>query len=437
MRKIIRKQFIIAFVLIVFGSFLGLKKIEAACGDAGTNNVYGWGWNNYIGWISLNCDQDVGTGISSTHDYGVNISGADVSGHAWSGWGDGSTGNGYWMCFGSSCISADYASFPGSGSPSSAYGSDNVNGWAKFLGWGDDGWVKLSETTPITYSMNVDRHSASSFFYVVKAFLTSPVLSTSGVGGYSWNNKIGWIRWYSVCADVDADGYGVAVAGWGISDDAICGNDCEDSAYAINPGNDEAGDDECADGLDNDCDGFIDCDDSGCPTSVTGPATRELVDNKCGEISVAWSPYAGSVVGTCEATSSSISADSYSVYRSLASDGCTCTEGESGGCTGSAGSACVLIGADIDPASIEINVGDTGYTEYCGSASTDPCFVYIDYSVIPRVEYHYWVTRTAAVDIIDPDDGSTIDTDYIESPVAAFSDPGMTICYPGAEWKEE
>lgn len=50
-------------------------------------------------------------------------------------------------------------------------------------------------------------------------------------------------------ADLDADGYNDLV-------------DCDDANAAVNPGATE----DCTDGVDNDCDGKIDADDSDCAT---------------------------------------------------------------------------------------------------------------------------------------------------------------------------
>ena len=45
----------------------------------------------------------------------------------------------------------------------------------------------------------------------------------------------------------------------------VCEGDCDDSAAAVNPGATEAGVGPCADGIDNDCDGWVDSTDDGCP----------------------------------------------------------------------------------------------------------------------------------------------------------------------------
>ena len=58
-----------------------------------------------------------------------------------------------------------------------------------------------------------------------------------------------------VLADLDGDGY-LAYP---------CGNDCDDSNSAINPGALE----DCSDGIDNDCDELIDCDDPDCEGNFT------------------------------------------------------------------------------------------------------------------------------------------------------------------------
>ena len=67
------------------------------------------------------------------------------------------------------------------------------------------------------------------------------------------------------------------------------GNDCNDNDYNVNPGRTEGfwGDATCADGKDNNCNGFTDTADSGCQsvnadliiTNVTGPTTGVLGSN--------------------------------------------------------------------------------------------------------------------------------------------------------------
>jgi len=60
------------------------------------------------------------------------------------------------------------------------------------------------------------------------------------------------------CTDVDGDSYGVGPS--------CIGPDCDDTDHAINPGATEI----CDDGMDNDCDGFVDGRDPDCPSIPVG-----------------------------------------------------------------------------------------------------------------------------------------------------------------------
>jgi len=83
------------------------------------------------------------------------------------------------------------------------------------------------------------------------------------------------------CSDVDGDGYS--------PEGSECGDvDCDDDEYDVNPGVSE----DCDDGIDNDCDGFIDGEDSDCEVpagpfcgdaSCNGGETCETCLNDCGE----------------------------------------------------------------------------------------------------------------------------------------------------------
>ena len=64
------------------------------------------------------------------------------------------------------------------------------------------------------------------------------------------------------CADADGDGY---------YDEACGGDDCDDTDPDVNPGATEGPleDPSCSDGIDNDCDGYVDLDDWGCEPAAT------------------------------------------------------------------------------------------------------------------------------------------------------------------------
>ncbi|MBU1164749.1 fibronectin type III domain-containing protein [Patescibacteria group bacterium] len=82
------------------------------------------------------------------------------------------------------------------------------------------------------------------------------------------------------CSDLDGDGYS--------PEGEECGDvDCDDAEYDVNPGVGE----DCDDGIDNDCDGFTDGDDSDCEVpngpycgdnSCNGGETCESCSNDCG-----------------------------------------------------------------------------------------------------------------------------------------------------------
>jgi hypothetical protein len=460
MKFIFSKKSLLIFTLILLG-FLGVGREVGAVDSCATHNVYGWGWNPHIGWISLNGEQLDGC-TGGYCEFAVEVvDTGDVTGYAWNGWGT----TGYWICFGESCAAVmDYTYFPGTGGLGSSYSGEvtgNINGWAKFLGWGDDGWIKLDGAD---YAMNIDRWgSAESFYYAIKAFLTAPPdYFSSDVGGYSWNNKIGWIKWYSVCADseenelgvVVGDGYGAPLAGWGLSTDLDsedrdkCGGDCIDTVAdceavaneylgvtipvgsyydvedetrilsdlvelrcnllrgEINPDGSENTNDKCSDLLDNDCDGDIDCADLDCYGSPTGPSDLDGNGDECGFIRLSWTGGLGMTGGSayCDSSEEGPDIDEFVIYRALYN-----------------GSGCSFLSSD------DFNlIGTKTYGDIVGGTTTS--YEYDDYSVIPRVEYCYKVNRRQT--IVEGELTTTTET------TADISGPFETVCYPGSEWGE-
>ena len=223
---------------------------RASSGD----NVLGWAWADPIGWISLN-DLNPGSG-GGTYGVNVDLSTGVVNGFGWS-------ENAGWVCFGSSCSHPDCtgtvpASVPTYNSltasvvpaPYSAGGSvRNLHGWAKVCNEGDLGWISLncSDLSPsacVSYGYHVPFDMSTHFFEDVTAG-GSPTNGTS----YAWNGN--------------ADGTGFGYIDF-------------HQAHVVVPA--EGSDPVCADGLDNDLDGAIDCTDSGCALAaacVTPPALTE------------------------------------------------------------------------------------------------------------------------------------------------------------------
>ena len=133
--KKIKKLKILLLVLVLL-AFPGLAA-NAACGF---HNISGYVWSGNTGWISLNCVS------GGSVDYGLDIdflSGnptEPVTGYAWSpnlGWLDFQPNGPYPA---SPFNSALFVRDPG-GTPTTTAG--RITGWAKFLSYGNDGWVLL------------------------------------------------------------------------------------------------------------------------------------------------------------------------------------------------------------------------------------------------------------------------------------------------------
>jgi len=400
----IKHKKIYLFFVAVFVLFLIGRIVWAACGDT-THNVLGWGWNSYTGWISLSCANEE---ASADINFGVNVdidTGA-VTGYAWNGWGSNS-GEGYWICFGTTCSGT-----PPAGSLSADYNSSTgqITGWAKFVGWGEDGWIKLSAD---------DLSWGTQYFGDANegTFGEDPANADSS---WAWNSKIGWIQWKPttcVCTEWTNDACGGnecspsemhqtrTCTPSGCDDESQCVNlteicdntiddDCDGCVDSVD--SDCGGiETNCEDGIDNNCDGFIDCDDSDCsedPNCVNEPPNTpenlEVTSESCGQIDLTW----GKVEG----------AESYSIYKEFTPGNCSACIGEEEGC--GEGSGCYFVD----------NVPQCGEGE-------ENCS-YSDTAVIPRVEYYYCVSSVNA-------DG--------ESGPSCTNESTQTICYPGTRWREE
>ncbi len=115
---------------------------------AATDNVMGWAWADSIGWISLNSENVGACNQPQCGSYGVNLDPVtrQINGFAWSD----HTG---WICFGTSCSDPQAVDCNGltpvTNSPPTAYidagnGSVAVHGWAKVCNEKNDGWISLN-----------------------------------------------------------------------------------------------------------------------------------------------------------------------------------------------------------------------------------------------------------------------------------------------------
>ncbi|MFA6394297.1 MAG: hypothetical protein WCW25_05560 [Patescibacteria group bacterium] len=159
--------FLVALIFFLRGERPEIRRLTALAGAG--HNIYGFAWSENIGWVSFNsrdCDADddglsdgspVGCPLAgmAIPDYGVNIDAAtgDLSGYAWS-------ENIGWISFNRS----DAGSPPGqpylNGTIIAHYngGNNQIEGWAKILGLGGEGWLKLrkfSADTGADYGVSI------------------------------------------------------------------------------------------------------------------------------------------------------------------------------------------------------------------------------------------------------------------------------------------
>lgn len=209
-----------ACTLVLLGTAVFASTAQASESD----RLRGWLWSERVGWFSVNCL----TGGGCPPEYGVDIAdvvssqyggatGYSISGWAWS-------KNVGWMCFGRTCDSySPSPSQPGSAVYAWVAADFEVHGWAYIPSLKDRGWVSLN-------CDNTGAVGCSEYFVTMN-------LGTGTVTGFAWNGN--------------DDGTGV---GW---------IDFSTSTLVTN-------ETLCADGLDGDLDGRIDCADVDC-LGVAGP----------------------------------------------------------------------------------------------------------------------------------------------------------------------
>ncbi len=122
------------------------------------------------------------------------------------------------------------------------------------------GWISSSSyEIPIHVLDSGGAESASTgYAHVGAAGQATPIGFSQSA---SYRNRAGYIAqlaaYVSPCRDEDEDGY---------EDETCGGDDCDDADPYVNPGAMEgsSADPTCADGIDNDCDGYVDTEDPDC-----------------------------------------------------------------------------------------------------------------------------------------------------------------------------
>jgi hypothetical protein len=113
-------------------------------GTSTESNISGWAWSSNHGWTSLNCDNMYYGTSSSNCDLGYGWRMVDNKLFGWA-WND----NIGWLCVGESCTGP----IPGEGEenrdPFATYSTESgeIFGWAKYVAFGEGGWLKLRDNT--------------------------------------------------------------------------------------------------------------------------------------------------------------------------------------------------------------------------------------------------------------------------------------------------
>jgi len=387
-------QVVLAWVLFglvaIIGGSLIFKTVNAQAADCeNPGNVRGWGWNPYFGWISLS---SANTGVSDGC-YGVTVSDtadADgnytITGYAWNGWGS-EPGEGYFICFGETCnFDLEYSETPEDSSPPSAEydpATNQVTGWARFVGWADDdgAWIKLDDglTTPPNFGVKIYRkvvritsENPSGFDNQWTFGSDNPADINYQIKNYSWNGGLGWIQWQPDTGLCYCDRW----SDWDTNPSDTCQEirtrDCITPIGGV-------GEIECSEWQSN-------------PVANIGPnqpsIDDELDGSQCGAIKLGLT---GCIVDLTKGDTGC------SIYRSLSEDGCEfSSEGTECGVTSQTGGNCTLVAA--------------------GVAGADGEIVYSDTTIIPRVDCWYWAVavRNGAMSVADD------------------AGPGRTSCFPGS-----
>jgi len=113
-----------------------------------TKELSGYAWSSNVGWISMNCSN---TGTCLTSKYGVTLDEetGDLTGEAWS-------SNVGWLQFGG-YNTTDFPVDSSTQSINANIDTDNgsMNGWARFLGFGDDRLMEMNNYSDLlVYAQN-------------------------------------------------------------------------------------------------------------------------------------------------------------------------------------------------------------------------------------------------------------------------------------------
>lgn len=256
MKKIKNTYFLLGgfifFILLIFsGSFLirnlffkdyGIHPTMAA---GGPGNVSGFAWGENFGWVSFNsddCDTDKngyidtdamvnGCGGNNTSTvafpYGVNADAAgNLSGYAWS-------ENVGWIYFGPDATLAGYGSVASSSAPGLPRtwaqlnsGTGFITGWANILSLGNEGWIKMSDSSVVNWNADGLKVVASGTDSFINGWAWgSGNDSASGSGWLSFNCANGGPTKNNICS---TSNYKVVISGLSANNPPVITNPAVD-----------------------------------------------------------------------------------------------------------------------------------------------------------------------------------------------------------------
>lgn len=256
---------------------------QAASGD----NMMGWIWDDATGWTSANNLNPSACGSGSCGTYGIRIDPAtrQLTGWAW---------NDYleWMCFGSTCDAVAQCSndpadplgtynapdgFAPRATLNAGAGVVEVRGWAKICKLGTKGWISLNCTDPGNcggaYAYKMRYNTATKAFYTGAHSPPLPANNSSlGWNGFSDGTGLGYFDFQYLTMNTANEGTITptsTICADGIDNDLNGVVDCADSSCSANAActAETPANGNCFDGTDNDTNGIKDCAETACRTA--------------------------------------------------------------------------------------------------------------------------------------------------------------------------
>jgi len=236
-------------------------------------NIGGWIWADPIGWISTNSDNVGACATPPCGSYGLQLDTVTrkLKGFAW----NDAVG---WICFGESCaaVSASCGSVPPFGTmeahidPPPVLGTLAVHGWANVCNQKEKGWISLNcadaSTCGSAYPYRVKYVTGSGFFGNPTP---PPPLESYAWNGNSDGTGFGYMDFKNVRI-ISSENMAAGNCADGIDNNLNGKIDCQDTGCSADLNCLENNDAKCSDGIDNNLNGLIDCQEALCRSDGFG-----------------------------------------------------------------------------------------------------------------------------------------------------------------------